>query len=185
MADTDFSSQEFDDLKEQFINRITENRTVNDEERRRKNVSRLRLELEEREEKRLEGLKQLDRDAGEYTKQTILRKINFEKQALAEALDELILDGALSPMVQAKYGFAKATGISQKNLKVLTIIKDRIKEYLILAVVTGIIVYLLSFIYGTDILFDGRGLLVWVIGLAIAMYVYERVSDIWNNSRRR
>jgi len=185
MADTDFSRQEFEDLKEQFINRITENRTVNDEERRRKNVSRLRLELEEREEKRLEGLKQLDRDAGDYTKQTILRKINFEKQALAEALDELILDGALSPMAQAKYGFAKTTGISQQNLKVLTIIKDKIKRYLILAVITGISVYILSFYYGTEHLFNVGGLFVWLFGLVIAEYIYDRVSEIWSNSRRR
>lgn len=185
MTGVDFSREEFEGLKEQFINQITENRTTSDEDRCRKNVSRLWLEIEEREEKRLVGLKQLDRDADEFTKQTILRKINLEKQALAEALDEILVGGKLPPIALAKYGFAKATGISQKNRKVLTIIKDRIKEYLILAVVTGIIVYSLSFIYGTDILFDGRGLLVWVIGLAIACSIYEHVSDIWNNSRRR
>lgn len=107
-------NDDYNSLKQEFINFITENNTCTDAEQRRKNIRKLREEIEERAERRQAGLKDLDSYADEQTQQRVLGRIQLEKQALDDAIDEILVGGKLSFEREAFTKLSKTTGISRK-----------------------------------------------------------------------
>lgn len=101
-------------LKTEFIRRITEDGTCKDVERQRKNLRKIRDEIEERAERRQAGLRDFDVHADEQTAQRVLGKIQLEKQALDDAVDELIVEGKLSLEREAFTKLSHTTGLSRK-----------------------------------------------------------------------
>lgn len=111
------TTEEFSALKQEYLSRITENNTCTDPEKKRKNIRLLREEIDERAERRMAGLKDLDSYADEATQQRVLAAVQLEKQALDEAISEVLVDGKLPLEREAFTEFGKRTGLSRRNTR--------------------------------------------------------------------